>query len=111
MKRLAALEKATLPSDEAIKIIRLVMPYPHGEAFGTSLDMLGRKLFFLGDTGEGSDVLSAMYWMVYPGSKRVMLVTESNAPDHDALIIPPCPPDTDLTEYARQQVARLSEEQ
>lgn len=110
LKRLAALEEAKLPRDEAIKIIRLVIPHPHTETFGVSLNMAGRKLFFPGDIDEGKDVLSAIYWLVYPEGKRVILATETNEPDDDALIIPPCPPDTDLTAYAHQQVARLSEE-
>lgn len=109
LKRLAALEEAKLPRDEAIKIIRLVIPHPKTETFGTSLDMAGRKLFFPGDTDEGKDVLSAMYWLVYPDARRVILATETNEPDDDALIIPPCPDDTDLAEYAAQQVQRLKE--
>lgn len=47
LKRLAALEEAKLPRDEAIKIIRLVIPHPKTETFGTSLDMADRKLFSL----------------------------------------------------------------
>tara|TARA_R100000935_G_C2771162_1_gene137702 strand:+ start:302 stop:649 length:348 start_codon:yes stop_codon:yes gene_type:complete len=109
LKRLDALEAAKLPSDEPIRIIRLVIPHPKTETFGTSLDMSGRKLFFPGDADEGKDVLSAMYWLVYPDARRVILATETNEPDEDALIIPPCPPDTDLAEYAAQQVQRLKE--
>lgn len=108
-KRLAALEEAKLPSNEPVRIIRIVMPYPQTETFGTSLDMAGRKLFFPGDPDEGKDVLSAMYWLVYPDARRVILATETNEPDDDALIIPPCPDDTDLAEYAAQQVQRLKE--
>lgn len=109
LKRLAALEEAKLPTNEPIRIIRLVMPYPHTETFGVSLDMAGRKLFFPGDTDEGKDVLSAMYWLVYPDARRVILATETNEPDDDAIIIPPCPDDTALAEYAAQQVQRLKE--
>lgn len=109
IKRLTALEAAKRPSDELIRIVRIVMPYPHTETFGVSLDMAGRKLFFPGDPDEGKDVLSAMYWLIYPDARRVILATETNEPEADALIIPPCPPDTDLAEYAAQQVQRLKE--
>lgn len=107
LKRLKALEEAKVPASEAVKIIRLTSPHPRPESFGTALDMGGRKLFFPGDPSESEDVLAAMYWQIYPEGKRVILATETDEPG-DALIIPPCPPDAKLNEYALQQVARLN---
>lgn len=107
LKRLSALEEAKVPASEAVKIIRLTSPHARSESFGTSLDMLGKKLFFPGDPSESKDVLTAMYWKIYPEGKRVILATETDEPG-DALIIPPCPPDAKLNEYALQQVARLN---
>lgn len=109
LKRLKALEEAKVPASEAVKIIRLVSPHDHSESFGTSLDMLGKKLFFPGDPSESKDVLTAMYWLAYPEGKRVILATETNQPDDDALIIEPCPPSVDVNEYAQEQIGRLAQ--
>lgn len=106
LKRLETLESQEGP-EQGPRIIRLILPHPAEEAIGVSLDMAGRKLYFPGDPEAGKDVLSAMYWLIYPKGGRVILATETGDPDTDALIIPPCPDDIDLDEYAAQQVQRL----
>ncbi|WP_417422465.1 hypothetical protein [Halomonas sp.] len=108
LKRLEALEEAKVPASEAVKIIRLTSPHPRPESFGTALDMGGRKLFFPGDPSESEDVLAAMYWQIYPEGKRVILATETDEPDVDALIIQPCPPGVGLSDYVLEQVERLA---
>lgn len=109
IKRLEALEGCTQADSQGPRIIRLVLPHPDRVAIGTSLELAGRMLYFPGDPDEGKDVLAAMYWLAYPTGNRVVIACESVTPPPDAIIIPPCPDDIDLTEYAAQQLQRLKE--
>ena len=106
LKRLEALESQEAPN-QGPRIIRLVLPTPGEEATGTSIDMGGERLYFPGDVDTGRDLLSAMYWLIYPEGNRVILAIETSVPKYCTQIIPPCPEDTDLDDYARQQVQRL----
>ncbi|UYG01772.1 hypothetical protein OCT51_11160 [Halomonas sp. LR3S48] len=107
LKRLDALESQEGPS-QGPRIIRLILPSPGKEPVGISLYMADQRLYVPDDREAGRDLLLAMYWLIYPEGKRVILAIETDVPPPGSLIIPPCPDDVDLDDYARQQVQRLN---
>lgn len=109
IKRLEALEETKAPGANAPRLIVLTSPVPKPDGAGYQRRYGGKKLFFPHDDGAGGkSALWAVHSIMHPSSREVLLVScDKDKPDDDALIIPPCPPDADLSEYARQQVARL----
>ena len=106
LSRLEALESQEAPN-QGPRIIRLVLPSPGEEPVGISLYMAGRRLYVPEDRDAGRDLLLAIYWLIYPEGNRVILAIETDVPPPGSVIIPPCPEDTDLDDYAREQVQRL----